>query len=195
MPAPNCGTRIPRLHADHGGAAASDQSDALSKHEAITCEDFARSPIGALRRRRFDESLGPVKACAIRRRCKRKPANQLPVARQRLDHHLTMEMFRLRGYPSNTCRSRAALSATQLIGGQFPSCSRDTGDAKHINGTLRGLARDAQRSQFLPELPDHRETGYSGFEAVGWIGIAGARTPDAVGISQLRNVKLLTRPM
>jgi tripartite-type tricarboxylate transporter receptor subunit TctC len=50
------------------------------------------------------------------------------------------------------------------------------------SGRLRGLGiGSAQRSPFLPEVPTIAESGYPGFEAVGWIGIAApAKTSPAV---------------
>jgi len=37
------------------------------------------------------------------------------------------------------------------------------------------------RSPFLPDVPTVAESGYPGFEAVGWIGIAApAKTPEAI---------------
>src|SRR6185369_2351749 len=50
------------------------------------------------------------------------------------------------------------------------------------SGKLRALAvGSSTRSPFLPEVPTVAESGYPGFEAVGWIGIAApAKTPDAV---------------
>jgi tripartite-type tricarboxylate transporter receptor subunit TctC len=49
-------------------------------------------------------------------------------------------------------------------------------------GRLRGLGiATLARSPFLPEVPAIAESGYPGFEAVGWIGIAApARTPVPV---------------
>lgn len=47
---------------------------------------------------------------------------------------------------------------------------------------LRGLGiGTAQRSPFVPELPTIAKSGFSGFDAVGWIGIvAPAKTPEAI---------------
>ncbi|OFZ90557.1 MAG: hypothetical protein A3F74_15220 [Betaproteobacteria bacterium RIFCSPLOWO2_12_FULL_62_58] len=53
----------------------------------------------------------------------------------------------------------------------------------HIkSGKLRGLGIGIlKRSPFAPDLPTIAESGYPGFEAVGWIGIvAPAKTPDAI---------------
>jgi len=50
------------------------------------------------------------------------------------------------------------------------------------SGKLRGLGIGTRtRSPFVPDLPTIAESGYPGFEAVGWIGIvAPAKTPNAV---------------
>jgi tripartite-type tricarboxylate transporter receptor subunit TctC len=50
------------------------------------------------------------------------------------------------------------------------------------SGKLRALAVGSSvRSPFLPDVPTVAESGYPGFEAVGWIGLAApAKTPDAV---------------
>jgi tripartite-type tricarboxylate transporter receptor subunit TctC len=53
----------------------------------------------------------------------------------------------------------------------------------HIkSGKLRGLGIGTRaRSPLLPDVPTIAESGYPGFEAVGWIGIvAPARTADAI---------------
>jgi tripartite-type tricarboxylate transporter receptor subunit TctC len=50
------------------------------------------------------------------------------------------------------------------------------------SGKLRALAvGSSTRSPFLPDVPTVAESGYPGFEAVGWIGLAApAKTPEAV---------------
>ena len=50
------------------------------------------------------------------------------------------------------------------------------------SGKLRALAvGSSSRSPFLPDVPTVAESGYPGFEAVGWIGLAApAKTPEAV---------------
>ena len=100
--------------------------------------------------------------------------------------HLTMEMFR------STARIRinhvpfkgSADAHTQLIGGQIPVMfDAIPATLPHIkSGRLRGLGiATLKRSPFLPEVPTIAESGYPGFEAVGWIGIAApAKTPAAV---------------
>jgi len=53
----------------------------------------------------------------------------------------------------------------------------------HANsGKLLALAvGSSTRSPFLPDVPTVAESGYPGFEAVGWIGLAAPiKTPDAI---------------
>ena len=100
--------------------------------------------------------------------------------------HLTTEMFRAAaGIKLNHIPFKGSGDAhTQLIGGQIP-IMHDAIPATlpHIkSGKLRGLGIGTlKRSSFLPDLPTIAESGYPGFEAVGWIGMAApARTPQAV---------------
>ena len=50
------------------------------------------------------------------------------------------------------------------------------------SGRLRGMGiATLKRSPFLPDVPTIAESGYPGFEAVGWIGIAApAKTPAPI---------------
>ena len=100
--------------------------------------------------------------------------------------HLTTEMFRAAaGIKLNHIPFKGSGDAhTQLMGGQIP-IMHDAIPATlpHIkSGKLRGLGIGTlKRSSFLPDLPTIAESGYPGFEAVGWIGMAApARTPQAV---------------
>ncbi len=100
--------------------------------------------------------------------------------------HLTTEMFRsAAGIKINHIPFKGSGEAhTQLMGGQIPVMS-DTIPAtlQHIkSGRLRGLGiATLNRSPLLPDLPTIAESGFPGFEAVGWIGLAApARTPVAV---------------
>jgi len=100
--------------------------------------------------------------------------------------HLTMEMFRsTAGIKLNHVPFKgSADAATQLMGGQVPvMCDAIPATQPHIkSGKLRGLGiATLTRSPFLPDLPTIAESGYPGFEAVGWIGIAApAKTPPAI---------------
>jgi len=100
--------------------------------------------------------------------------------------HLTMELFRsTTGIQLNHVPYKGSAEAhTQILGGQIPFMF-DAMPAvlAHIKGgKLRGLAVSTRsRSPFLPDLPTVAESGYPGFEAVGWIGIAApAQTPATV---------------
>ncbi len=100
--------------------------------------------------------------------------------------HLTTEMFRsAAGIKINHIPFKGSGDAhTQIMGGQIP-VMHDAIPAtlQHIkSGKLRGLGiATLKRSPFLPDLPTIAESGYPGFEAVGWIGLAApAHTPAAV---------------
>ena len=100
--------------------------------------------------------------------------------------HLTSEMFRAAaGIKINHIPFKGSGDAhTQIMGGQIPVMfDAIPATMPHIrSGKLRGLGiATLKRSSFLPELPTIAESGYAGFEAVGWIGIAApAHTPTAV---------------
>lgn len=100
--------------------------------------------------------------------------------------HLTMEMFRsTAGIKVNHVPFKGSADAhTQLMGGQIPVMfDAIPATQPHVkSGKLRGLGiATLKRSPFLPDLPTIAESGYPGFEAVGWIGIAApAKTPTAV---------------
>ncbi len=115
--------------------------------------------------------------------------------------HLTMEMFRsTAGIKLNHIPFKGSADAhTQLIGGQIPVMfDAIPATQPHIkSGKLRGLGiATLKRSAFLPDLPTIAESGYPGFEAVGWIGIAApAKTPAAI-LDKLNAemVKILNQP-
>ncbi len=100
--------------------------------------------------------------------------------------HLTMEMFRAAAdIKINHVPFKGSAEAhTALIGGQVPVMfDAIPATLPHIkSGRLRGLGiATLKRSQFLPDLPTIAESGYAGFEAVGWIGIAApAKTPAPI---------------
>jgi tripartite-type tricarboxylate transporter receptor subunit TctC len=100
--------------------------------------------------------------------------------------HLTMEMFRAAAdIKLNHVPFKGSAEAhTQIIGGQIPVMfDAIPATLPHIkSGRLRGLGiAILKRSPFLPDLPTIAESGYAGFEAVGWIGIAApAKTPVAI---------------
>ena len=100
--------------------------------------------------------------------------------------HLAMELFRsTTGISVNHVPFKGSTEVhTQVIGGRIPILF-DAIPAVHPHiksGRLRGLGiASLKRSPFLPDVPSIAESGYPGFEAVGWIGIvAPARTPNAI---------------
>jgi tripartite-type tricarboxylate transporter receptor subunit TctC len=100
--------------------------------------------------------------------------------------HLTMEMFRsAAGIRLTHIPFKGSPAAHgELFSGQIPVMfDAIPAILPHVkSGRLRGLGiGSAQRSPFLPEVPTIAESGFPGFEAVGWIGIAApAKTPPAV---------------
>lgn len=100
--------------------------------------------------------------------------------------HLTMEIFMAAaGIKLNHIPFKGSPAAhAELIGGQVPVMfDAIPAVLPHIkSGKLRGLGIGTlHRSPFLPDLPTIAESGYPGFEAVGWIGIvAPAKTPAAI---------------
>ncbi len=100
--------------------------------------------------------------------------------------HLTMEMFKAAaGIQLNHVPYKGSPTAhADVMTGQVPIMfDAIPAVLPHIkSGKLRGLGIGTKtRSPFLPELPTIAESGYPGFEAVGWIGIvAPAKTPAPV---------------
>ena len=100
--------------------------------------------------------------------------------------HLTMELFRsTTGIQVTHVPYKGSPPAyTDLFAGNiqlmFDAVPAVIPHAK--SGKLRALAvGSAARSPFLPDVPTVAESGYPGFEAVGWIGLAApAKTPDTV---------------
>lgn len=100
--------------------------------------------------------------------------------------HLTMEMFMAAaGIKLNHIPFKGSPAAhAEVLGGQVPVMfDAIPAVLPHIkSGKLRGLGIGTLvRSPYLPEVPTIAESGYPGFEAVGWIGIvAPAKTPEAI---------------
>jgi len=100
--------------------------------------------------------------------------------------HLTMEMFKsAAGIKMNHVPYKGSPAAhADLMGGQVPVMfDAIPAVLPHIkSGKLKGLGIGTLvRSPFLPDVPTIAESGYPGFEAVGWIGIvAPAKTPPAI---------------
>src|SRR3982751_5977106 len=90
--------------------------------------------------------------------------------------HLTMEMFKsTAGIQLNHIPYKGSPAAhADVIAGQVPIMfDAIPATLPHMkSGKLRGLGiATSARSPFIPELPTIAESGYPGFEAVGWIGI------------------------
>jgi tripartite-type tricarboxylate transporter receptor subunit TctC len=100
--------------------------------------------------------------------------------------HLTMEMFRsAAGIQLSHIPYKGSPAAhAELFSGQIPIMfDAIPAVLPHVkSGRLRGMGiATLKRSPFLPDVPTIAESGYLGFEAVGWIGIAApARTPAPV---------------
>ncbi|MSQ55714.1 MAG: tripartite tricarboxylate transporter substrate binding protein [Betaproteobacteria bacterium] len=100
--------------------------------------------------------------------------------------HLTMEIFRAAAGIEliHVPFKGTAEAQAQLLGGQIPAMFDPIPATRPniLSGKLRGLAiATLVRSPFLPEVPTLAESGYPGFEAVGWIGIAApVQTPPAI---------------
>ena len=100
--------------------------------------------------------------------------------------HLTMELFRsTAGIQLTHVPYKGSPPAyTDLFSGNiqlmFDAIPAVLPHAK--SGKLRALAvGSSARSPFLPDVPTVAESGYPGFEAVGWIGIAApTKTPEAI---------------
>jgi len=100
--------------------------------------------------------------------------------------HLTMEMFRTAAGLDliHVPFKGTAEAQAQLLGGQIPIMFDPIPATRPniLSGKLRGLAiATLVRSPFLPEVPTLAESGFPGFEAVGWVGIAAPlNTPNAI---------------
>ena len=100
--------------------------------------------------------------------------------------HLTMEMFRTAaGIKINHVPFKGAPDAhVQILGGQIPIMfdSITTAHPQVKSGKMRGIGISLlQRSPYLPDVPTIAESGFPGFEAIGWIGLAApAGTPPAI---------------
>jgi tripartite-type tricarboxylate transporter receptor subunit TctC len=101
-------------------------------------------------------------------------------------NHLVTELFSARaGIKMVHVPYRGtALAVTDLLAGQVTMVFSDPVSAlTHVRaGTLRALAvTTKQRSPVAPDVPTIAESGYPGFEAIGWHGIlAPANTPSPV---------------
>jgi tripartite-type tricarboxylate transporter receptor subunit TctC len=100
--------------------------------------------------------------------------------------HLAMEMFRsTAGITLNHVPFKGAPEAyVQMVSGQIPVMMDSIATAlpQIKGGKMRGLGiATLKRSPFMSDVPTIAESGYPGFEAIGWIGIAApAGTPAAI---------------
>jgi tripartite-type tricarboxylate transporter receptor subunit TctC len=116
-------------------------------------------------------------------------------------NHLSGEMFKtMAGIQMQHIPFKGSAQAiADVIGGQIPLNFENIAVVlPHIKGgKVRALGvTSAQRSPFLPEVPTIAESGYPGFEAVGWFGLmAPAATPrDVLTRLNGETVRLLGAP-
>jgi tripartite-type tricarboxylate transporter receptor subunit TctC len=101
-------------------------------------------------------------------------------------NHLLTELFNLKaGIQMTHIPYRGtALAVADLVAGQVQVVFSDPISALQLvnSGTLVALAVSSkERSQVAPNVPTISESGYPGFDAVGWHGIlAPAKTPPAI---------------
>jgi tripartite-type tricarboxylate transporter receptor subunit TctC len=118
---------------------------------------------------------------------KRSPG-ELPIAvpGQGTSQHLTAELFQSRAEINlrTVAYKGSGPAMIDLIGGQIPLMMDSLPSAlPHIkSGRIRVIAvTSAQRAPQLPEVPTVAESGYPGFEGLGWAGIVvPAKTPSAI---------------
>lgn len=113
--------------------------------------------------------------------------------------HLALELFRLSARVDliHVPYKGGAPALTDLIGGQvqalFSIALAATPQIKA--GRVRALAiTSAKRSPVAPELPTVAESGFPGFEVIGWFGwFAPAKTPPAIVETLNRNIVAVLR--
>ena len=116
-------------------------------------------------------------------------------------NHLSGEMFKTRAgiQMQHIPYKGSAQAIADVIGGQIPLNFENIAVVlPHIKaGKVRALGvTSVQRTQFLPETPTIAESGYPGFEAVGWFGLmAPAQTPRDVLVKlNTETVRILGNP-
>ena len=116
-------------------------------------------------------------------------------------NHLSGEMLKIRAgiQMQHIPFKGSAQAIADVIGGQIPLNFENIAVVlPHIKaGKVRALGvTSAQRSPFLPETPTIAESGYPGFEAVGWFGLMGpAQTPrDVLARLNAETVRILNNP-
>jgi len=115
--------------------------------------------------------------------------------------HLAVEAFKAQAGidVSNIPYQGAGPMLTDLMGGQvsFAFDTMVTSMPLVRSGRLRALAvTSATRSPIAPELPTVAESGYPGFEAIGWFGILAPKGTPAPIVRQLNATlqKVLASP-
>ena len=93
----------------------------------------------------------------------------------------------------------SAQAIADVIGGQIPLNFENIAVVlPHIKaGKVRALGvTSTQRNRFLPEVPTIAESGYPGFEAVGWFGLMGpaAVSRDVLSRLNAETIRLLNLP-
>ena len=116
-------------------------------------------------------------------------------------NHLSGEMFKtMAGIQMQHIPFKGSAQAiADVIGGQIPLNFENVAVVlPHIKaGKVRALGvTSAQRNRFLPDVPTIAESGYPGFEAVGWFGLmAPAATPrDVLNKLNAEAVRVLNLP-
>ena len=116
-------------------------------------------------------------------------------------NHLSGEMFKTQAgiRMQHIPFKGSAQAIADVIGGQIPLNFENIAVVlPHIKaGKVRALGvTSPQRSPFLPEVPTIAESGYPGFEAVGWFGLmVPAATPrDVVAKLNAEIVRILNLP-
>ena len=116
-------------------------------------------------------------------------------------NHLSGEMFKTQAgiQMQHIPFKGSAQAIADVIGGQIPLNFENIAVVlPHIKaGKVRALGvTSPQRSPFLPEVPTIAESGYPGFEAVGWFGLmAPAATPrDVLAKLNAETVRILNVP-
>ncbi len=116
-------------------------------------------------------------------------------------NHLSGEMFKtMAGIKMQHIPFKGSAQAiAAVIGGEIPVNFENIAVVlPHIKaGRVRALGvTSAERNRFLPDVPTIAESGYPGFEAVGWFGLmAPAATPaDVLDRLNAETVKILDTP-
>lgn len=104
--------------------------------------------------------------------------------------HVAAESLRLRSGADLTpvVYKGSAAMLTDILGGQIPiGVDSATATLPHIkSGKMRAIAvMAAQRIPQLPDVPTVAESGYPGFEAIGWVGLVAPRQTPAALVNKI----------